>query len=194
LFAGYAFHPDLPMDAAAAVGEVVAVRDTFLGSKLAVAVGSLLMIPLVLAVRRRLVPGRGSGLATVAAVLVTVGMASNALSQATHGYLLWFASAPTVDQAAGAAVVEASVTSQSLATLPVSFLSVPVFAVGLLLLAASLWRAGSVPRWVPVAIVLVDVAAGAIGVGLLMLVVGAVATAAFGTALFAAPRTFPVAT
>jgi hypothetical protein len=76
----------------------------------------------------------------------------------------------------------------------VSFLSVPVFAVGLLLLAASLWRAGSVPRWVPVAIVLVDVAAGAIGVGLLMLVVGAVATAAFGTALFAAPRTFPVAT
>jgi hypothetical protein len=186
LFVGYALHPDLPADAGAAVREVAAVRDTFLGSKLMVAAGSLLMLPLVLAVRARFAGGPGGRLLTVGAALVCLGMASNAMSQTLNGYLLWYASAPGVDATAGTAVVQQSVEayqSEPLATLPVSFLSVPVFAVGLLVLAAGLWRVGPRLRWASVAIVVVDVAASAIGIGPLMLAVGVLATAAFAAAL-----------
>ncbi|MGH3715992.1 MAG: hypothetical protein ACRDT4_21400 [Micromonosporaceae bacterium] len=87
------------------------------------------------------------------------GIRRQRISQALWGYLLWFATADGVDRAAGVAVVEAAEQAPVLATLPVSFFTVPLFALGLLLFAAAPWRAGSVPRWVPVAIVLADLLA-----------------------------------
>lgn len=107
LFTGYAFHPDLPMDTAAALRDLADERTVYLVAKLAVAFGSLLFVPLILLVRHRATPQRGRVLATVAAVCCSVGFASNALSQALWGYLLWFAGAPGVDPAAGVALVEA---------------------------------------------------------------------------------------
>jgi hypothetical protein len=183
LFTGYAFHPDLPMEPAAALRDLADERTVYLAAKLAVAFGSLLFVPLILLVRHRATPQRGRVLATVAAVFCSVGFACNALSQALWGYLLWFASAPGVDPAAGVAVVEASQDAPFLATLPVSFFSVPLFAVGLLLLAVALWRAGTVPRWVPGLIVLIDLVAPVVAVGPLNLLIGASAVAAFGVAL-----------
>ncbi len=101
--------------------------------------------------------------------MVAVGMTANALSQATYGYLLYWASGPDVARSAGADVVAAAEASTAPVTLPVSFWSVPLFAVGLLLVAVALWRAGTVPRWLPVGMVVACVAAGAIGTGPLML-------------------------
>jgi hypothetical protein len=182
-FVGYALHPDLPEDAASALAEVAEVRGQYLGAKLLVAVGALGLVPLVAVVARRVVAsGRGGGLAIAGAALTIVGTVFNALSQATFGYLFWFATAPGVSRQAGLDVVAAS-QKEGLATLPVSFLSIPVFAVGLLLLAAALWRCGRVPRWVPVLLAVSDVLAGAIGVGPLMLVAGVMVTAAFLGAL-----------
>ena len=180
---GYALHPSLPMEVEAAVTEVADVRTRNAAAKVLVAIGCLLTIALVLTYRRYLTPSRGRALATVGAGLVAVGMACNALSQATHGYLLYWASSPGVERAAGVAVVQAAESSSGWVTLPVSFFSVPVFAVGLLLVAAALWRAGTVPRWVPVAIVVGGIAGGAIATGPLMLVVLALDVAAAATAL-----------
>lgn len=170
LTVGYAFHPDLPAGTAAALAEVEGQRDTHLAAKLLVALGSLLFVPLVLLVRRRAVPGRGRGLATAAALLCTTGFVLNAVSQVLWGYLLWFATAPAVPRAAGTAVVEASQEAPLLPMLPVSFFSVPLFALGILILAAALWRAGTVPLWVPVALVLLDVVSAAFPTGVMTLV------------------------
>jgi hypothetical protein len=153
-----------------------------------VAVGGLLIIGLVLTLRRYLVPDRGRTLATVGAVLMAIGHAFNALSQATHGYLMFWASAPGVDPTAGLAVLEQTQESGGLVTLPVSFFSVPLFAVGTLLFAAALWWANTVPRWVPVLTVLAGVVGGAVGTGPVMLAALALDVAAYGTALVIASR------
>lgn len=183
---GYALHPSLPEDVAAALTEVEPVRELFVVSKLMVAFGGMLLIALFLTLRQRLVPHRGRTLATVAVVLASVGFACNSLSQATNGYLLFWASDPSIDPAAGMAILEVAHGSTDLVTLPVSFLSVPLFALGILLFAAALWRAGTVPRWVPVVIVLGGVGAGAVGTGPAMAVVLILDLAAYGTALIAA--------
>jgi hypothetical protein len=185
LFAGYALHPDLPPEAADALPEVADQRGITLASKLLVATGSLLMIPLILRVRR-LASDRGRVAATAGAALVTLGMASNALSQATYGYLLWWVTDPEVSRDSGLQVADAATTA-SLATLPVSFLAMPVFVGGLLLVAAGLWRARSGPQWVPVALAVGTILAAAFPVGLPMVVVGIPITAAFAWMLRTAP-------
>ncbi|WP_153394156.1 hypothetical protein [Ornithinicoccus halotolerans] len=185
---GYALHPTLPENVTAALDQVGDVRERHAAAKVIVAVGGLLMIALVLTLRRYLVPGPGRTLATVGATLAAVGLAFNSLSQVTHGYLLFWATAPGVEPAAGLAVVEAAQRTEALVTLPVSFWSVPMFALGLVLFAASLWRANTVPRWVPVAMVLAGFASGAIATGPAMLAVLAVDAAAYGTALVIASR------
>jgi hypothetical protein len=185
---GYALHPTLPMDVEAALADVVDVRTQHAAAKAMVAFGGLLMIALFVIYRRWLVPSRGRAVATVGTALLALGLAANSLSQSTHGYLLYWASAPEVDPAAGVDVVSEAESATALVTLPVSFWSVPVFAVGLVLVAVALWRAGSVPRWVPVGMVVAGVAAGAIGTGPLMLGVLALDVAVHGTALACAAR------
>ena len=180
---GYALHPSLPMDVEGALAEVADVRTRNAAAKVMVAVGGLLVVALVLAYRRWLVPDRGRVLATVGAALVAIGLGANALSQATYGYLLYWATDPDVARSAGVDVVAAAESSSELVTVPVSFFLMPVFAVGLVLVAVALWRAGTVPRWVPVGIVVAGLAAGAIGTGPLMLAVLAVDVAVAATAL-----------
>jgi hypothetical protein len=189
-FVGYTLHPHLPEAADAALAEVATGRGLYLGAKLVVALGGLLMVAVVWAIRERFSVGRGRVLLTIGATLTAVGMTANAISQAVWGYLLWFLTAPTVEPADGAEIVgaaQATAVEESLATLPISFVSVPLFAVGLLLLAVGLWRSRAVPRWVPITIVVTTVLAGAFGVGLPMLAVGAAATVAFAVALRATP-------
>ena len=192
MFLGYAFHPDLPAGTAAALDDLTDERGLYIATKLAVAFGSLLFVPLVLTIRHRAFPGRGRGLATVAAVLCTIGFICNGLSQSLWGYLLWFATEPGVDRTAGVAVVDAAQNASMLPTLPVSFASVPVFALGLLLLAIALWRAGTVPRWVPVLVVLVDLASPVFPVGPVNLVTGAAVVVAFAVALNPSGTASPV--
>jgi len=192
MFLGYAFHPDLPAGTAAALDDLTDERGLYIATKLAVAFGSLLFVPLVLTIRHRAFPGRGRGLATVAAVLCTIGFICNGLSQSLWGYLLWFATEPGVDRTAGVAVVDAAQNASMLPTLPVTFASVPVFALGLLLLAVALWRAGTVPRWVPVLVVLVDLASPVFPVGPVNLVTGAAVVVAFAVALNPSGTASPV--
>ncbi len=185
---GYALHPSLPMDVEGALAEVADVRTRHAAAKVLVAVGALLLIPLVLAYRRWLVPGRGRAVATVGAALVAVGSGANALSQATWGYLLYWASDPDVAPSAGVDLVTAAQADTAPVTLPVSFWSIPVFALGMVLVAVTLWRAGTVPRWVPVGLVVACLAAGAIGTGPLMLAVLALDVAVAATALATVAR------
>jgi hypothetical protein len=85
-------------------------------------------------------------------------------------------------------LVTAAQSGTAPVTLPVSFWSIPVFALGIVLVAVALWRAGTVPRWVPVGMVVASLAAGAIGTGPLMLAVLALDVAVAATALAAVAR------
>jgi hypothetical protein len=185
---GYALHPDLPDDAAAALEAVADGRTQYALAKLMVACGGLLIVGLVLTWRRWLTPGRGRALATVAAVLVGVGAVGNSLSQVVYGYLLYWAAAPGVDPAAAVSVVESAVTDGGLVTLPVTYFSLPVYAAGMLLMALALWRAGTVPRWVPVGIGAACASAAVIMLGPAMLAVLVLDITVVGTALVAASR------
>ena len=180
---GYALHPTLPMDVEGALAEVADVRTRYAAAKVMVAAGSLLIIALVLAYRRWLVPGRGRMLATIGTALVAVGLGANALSQATWGYLLYWASGPAVAPSAAVEVVSAAEADTALVTFPVTWFLMPLFGLGLVLIAAALWRAGTVPRWLPVGMVVTLVGAVAILTGPLMLVVLALDVAVAGTAL-----------
>jgi hypothetical protein len=185
---GYALHPSLPVDVEGALAEVADVRTRHALAKVLVAFGGLLLIALLLTYRRWLVPGRGRAFATAGTALAGIGLAANSLSQATHGYLLYWASSPDIARNAGADVVAVAVADTAPVTLPVTFWSVPLFAVGVLLVAVALWRAGSVPRWVPIGMVVGGVAAGAVGTGPLMLAVLVLDVVVAGTALAHAAR------
>ncbi len=180
---GYAFHPDLPSDVAAAIDGVSEVRTRYLLSKLGVAAGCLLFTVTVLLVHRSLRGHRGGALAGGAAVLCTVGFVCNALSQTHFAYLLWYAGGPDVDRASGVVFLEAAEGAPILPTLPVSYLSVPLMAAGLLVLAAALWRSGLVPRWVPAALVIANVGSGVFPIGPAQLALGALMVAVFAVVL-----------
>jgi hypothetical protein len=186
-FVGYAFHPDLPPATADAISAAEGVRDQFIWSKLAVAAGGILMIPMLVVIRRHLITGRGRVLGIIGTLIGGVGLAFNSLSQAVHGYLLWWATAPGLDQAAAVDYVLAVETPNGLASLPVSYWSVPLFGLGILLFGIALWRAGTVPRWAGPAIIVMDVIAAAFGLGLPMLAAGALAVVAFGAAVASLP-------
>lgn len=187
LFGGYGFHPDLPPATAEAIAAVDGVRDQYLWSKLAVAAGGLVMTLMLFVILRRLITGRGRVLGTIGVVMAGVGLVFNSMSQAVHGYLLWWATAPGLDPSSAVDFVLAAETSEGLGSLPVSYFSVPLFGIGLLLFGIALWRAGTVPRWVAPMIIVVVLATSAFNIGLPMLALGALAVVAFGAALAALP-------
>lgn len=185
LFGGYGFHPDLPPATAEALTAVEPVRDQFIWSKLAVAAGGLLMIPMLIAIWRTLISGRGRVLGLVAMVAAGIGLAFNSLSQAVHGYLLWWATTPGLGRSAAVDFVLAAETPSGLASSLVSYWSVPLFGLGLLLFGIALWRAGTVPRWVAPGIIIVTVLASVFAVGPPVFAVGVLAMATFGKAVAA---------
>lgn len=162
---GYALHPDIPSDLAGALAKAGEARRRLITAKILVTAGALLWVPLLVAIRRLAPEGRGARLVNLGAWMAVIGTTFNALAQTTFGYLLWSASAPGVDHASGRAVLAAT-DHQSLSTLPLSFfLSIPLFSLGLILLAIGLWRSGATPRWASACLVAGVVLAAATGIG-----------------------------
>lgn len=189
---GYVLHPDLPVEIPATLEKLVDVRDRLLTAKVSVTAGALLWVPLLLTFRRLASGGRGSRLVNVGVWVAVVGTTFNALGQLTFGYLLWSASAPGVSRTAGTAVLEATNT-QSLATVPLAFpLSIPLFSLGLLLLAIGLWRCGTTPKWATAALIVGVVLSAATGIGP-AIIPGSLALTAAVIALLATPSPEPQA-
>jgi hypothetical protein len=95
-----------------------------------------------------LVTGRGARLATAGAVMTGIGGLSFSAGFFALGAASWFASADLAGRAAHFEYLQDNAMRAFSPQMAGFLLSV----VGMLLLATSLWRSRSVPRWLPVAI------------------------------------------
>jgi hypothetical protein len=101
--------------------------------------------------------GRGSAWATVGGVLTSVGAVVFALGAFAFASLVWYATAPAaLSPAQGAVLLEYAEANpgHGLVLQMVGFLT---FTLGTLLLSVALLQAGTVPRWLPVAVLLLTV-------------------------------------
>ncbi|GIG30193.1 hypothetical protein [Cellulomonas marina] len=167
LVLGNALMPALPRDPAQAVAAVPAVADRYLAAALMYALASLLHVPFVLALWR-VGTRRGAWLRFGGGAVLVLAMVLNALSLVLWGYLLWGsarAGLPDELQVRLGAALDGSA-----ATLPVSFLAVPLAVLGMLALAAGLLRSRVVPHWAVGLWVVGVLASASVGAGPLALV------------------------
>lgn len=157
--AGQALLPALPDRLAGALPLMFEHRDQLMAARLLTAAGAFLLA--FAAVRYvALVPeGRGARIMRVGAVAFGVASFCNALSQAVSGYATWTVTAPGFDRDAAGYVVEH--IESGLVAIPLGFWSIPVFALGSLLMAAGMWRSHAVPAWLPTLLAIGTVLAGA---------------------------------
>jgi hypothetical protein len=157
---GQALLPNLPMTIAKAFPLMVEHRDRLMAARLCTAAGAFLLAPAAIGFAR-LVPrgARGARLLRLGAGLFGVATFSNALSQTVAGYTTFTVTAPGFDAAAGRLAVDR--IDEGLVALPLGFWSIPVFAIGCLLMAVALFRSRRVPTWLPVLLVVGTVLAGA---------------------------------
>lgn len=106
----------------------------------------------------RLAPAKGAVWATVGAVLTSAGCVLFGLGAFGFATLVWHATDPSlVAPAEGAALLEYAVASPQHAMVfqMAGFLA---FTIGTLLLCVALLRAGTVTRWLPIAVIVLTVA------------------------------------
>lgn len=156
---GQALLPNLPMTLTEAFPLMVEHRDRLMAARLFTAAGAFLLAPAAVGFARLVPAGaRGSRLLRLGAGLFGVATFANALSQTVAGYSTYTVTAPGFDTGAGQAVVDR--IGSGLVALPLGFWSIPVFAIGCLMMAAALFRSGRVPTWLPVLLAVGTVLAG----------------------------------
>jgi hypothetical protein len=157
---GQALLPNLPMTIEKAFPLMVEHRDRLMAARLFTAAGAFLLAPAAVGFARLLPTGsRGARLLRLGAGLFGVATFFNALSQTVAGYTTFTVTAPGFDAAAGRLAVDR--IDEGLMALPLGFWSIPVFAIGCLLMAVALFRSRRVPTWLPVLLVVGTVLAGA---------------------------------
>jgi MFS family permease len=158
--AGQALLPPMPDELDRAFGHMLEHRDRLTAAHLLTACGAFLFLPALGALAGWVPRGRrGRGALVVGIALVAVGTFANALSQVVQGYTVRAATAPDVPVGAGPAVLRH--VGEGLVGLPISFLSIPVFTVGLLMTGVALAMSRALPAWVPVLLVVGTVMAAA---------------------------------
>ena len=141
--AGQALFPALGDDPDAAFALMIEHRDRLIVSRLLTAAGAYLLLATLWLVSRL-----GGTVTRTGAVIAGVGTFFNAVSQGAQGYAAWAASAPGLDHSETMPVLLH--VEEGLAGLPVGYWSIPVFALGLVVLAIGLLTARSAPWWMPV--------------------------------------------
>jgi hypothetical protein len=179
--AGQAALPVLPDTIEAAFPGMIAERDQLMASRLLTSAGCFLLVVTGIGFGTLLARRAGSSRTVLAgAVLVTVGAFFNAVAQAVQGYATYAATGPGVAADSGREIVE-TVTAGAVG-FPLSFVSVPVFALGCLVVvvAVGLFLSRSVPLWLPALLVVGTVMAGALaGRGPIVALTQAPVTVAF---------------
>jgi hypothetical protein len=105
-----------------------------------------------------LAPGRGARIANVGAIVTTLGGMLFAMGAFAFAAMTWYITDPAaLPVADGTRLFEYTVANPEHVLLP-QMLGFLLFTVGTLILAAALFRSGSVGRWVPIAIVVTTVA------------------------------------
>lgn len=156
---GQALLPNLPMTLTEAFPLMVEHRDRLMAARLFTAAGAFLLAPAAIGFARLVPKGaRGSQLMRLGAGFFGVATFANALSQTVAGYSTFTVTAPGFDTDAGQTVVDR--IGSGLVALPLGFWSIPVFALGCLMMAVALFRSGRVPTWLPVLLAVGTVLAG----------------------------------
>jgi hypothetical protein len=104
-----------------------------------------------------LAPGRGARIANVGAIVTTLGGTLFAMGAFAFAAMTWYITDPAaLPVADGTGLLEYTVANPEHVLLP-QMLGFLLFTVGTLILAAALFRSGSVGRWLPIAIVVTTV-------------------------------------
>lgn len=110
-----------------------------------------------------LAPARGRALATIGTVVSTLGGVLFSSGMVAFGALAWFATdSATLSTENGTALLAAMEKNPGHLT-AVQMAGFLLFTLGSLILMGALWRARSVPRWLPVAVLVLTVATFATG-------------------------------
>lgn len=104
-----------------------------------------------------LAPGRGSTWATVGAVLTGFGGVAFCAGMISFGSLAWYATSTEAIPAASGTTLMSYLESDPGHLLGVQMAGFLLVTVGSLVLMAALWRARSVPRWLPIAYLVLTV-------------------------------------
>ena len=156
--AGQAALPVLPDTIEQAFPDMVAKRDQLMAARLLTGAGCFLLVITAIGFGTLLARRTSSRTVRVGAVFVAVGMFFNAVAQAVSGYATYAATASGVPTGAGREIV-AKVGTGAVG-FPLSFASVPLFALGFLVLAVGLAISRSVPLWLPALLLVGTVMAG----------------------------------
>ena len=175
IVAGNALHPVVPADDAGALFDTVAgAPGRWILAKLLYASGCLLLIAALVLLTRI----RPHAAVLTGAVLAGIGSGFNALSQALTGYTAYAVVELGLDRATGAALLT-GYDELGPAGLPVSFASVPVLLLGLLVVGVSLLVLRAVPSTAAILLLAGTIAAGLLQAGPLALLAGGPLVAAF---------------
>jgi hypothetical protein len=123
----------------------------------------------------RLAPKRGAALATIGGVLTGIGGIAFSVGMFAFGSLAWYATSPEAVQPEAGEALMAYVNDNPGHVLLPQMIGFLLFTVGSLLLMGALWRSRSVPRWLPVAYLVLTVGLFVLG-GVVMNVVQAAQT------------------
>lgn len=128
--------------------EISADRDLWWGVVTAVGVLLAISVPLQALLTMLLVPARGAGWATTGGVLMWIGSGLQAAGLGGWAAAYYFPTDPGIGAAAGSAVIEAANADQAhlLGLVPAGMALV---VLGTIAQSVGLFRARSIPRWVP---------------------------------------------
>ena len=143
--AGQALLPNLGRDVDTAFALMLEHRDQLIASRLLTTAGAFLLIASLSYLKEL----RG---AKVGAMIAMVGTFFNAFSNGVQGYAAWGATAPGLDH--DASMQTLLHLEDGVVGLPVSYWSIPVFGIGLVVMAIGLLAKKAVPWWTPALLLL----------------------------------------
>lgn len=163
--AGQALLPALPEQAHRAFLAMLAHRDQLLAARLLTAAGAFLLVPAAVLYAHALPRGgRGRNVLVVGAAAFGIATFFNAVSQAVEGWTTYAVTAPGAHRGTGEAVVNSLGTG--LVGAPIGFWSIPVFALGAVVMAVGLLMSRRISAWLPALLIIGTVlAAGLAGRG-----------------------------
>jgi hypothetical protein len=160
LLVGVIVHPESKSDVAAQLTVIADNMDAWYAAHLIVAMALVLAVPAVLGLMHML-REREVAFGHIGGGLALVGLLATTAIVAIEGFVGWQAGAATGDDAAAMTALFERVTETTGVVLPVFVMSY-AFTVGMLFLAAGLYRAHAVQSWT----------AAMLGIGAIVLAVG----------------------
>jgi hypothetical protein len=132
-----------------AYGDVAPIRDRFFAVLTVLTVVFLLGVPAQALAAMLVTRGRGAGWATAGGAVLILGAAMQATGPAGWAMLYYYAGGPALDPATATAFMARIASDGLLYAVPTA--GALLVAVGTAVQAVGLWRSRALPRWIPLA-------------------------------------------